>query len=703
VRGEPEGDLQVFAPRQLTTAETVTVKAASSCWSSTYCPEGKTEFLANDFHLDGIMDSFRRRRGHYYWQTSTTTNGGANWLELELSDYFKINGLWLRMSSCYGSGPQDVTIQSKGLHGSWVDETSITRTASTSATLIPTSFVATEVRLYISSWYLYGCASSDTLRLYSIQFDYSYRCPAGAFLNVTTLACDACPPGTNSYEGNAHVCLPLVGHALKKTQLPEVSSVGSSDSLLHISVHLSELPIVYEGALDYFIDMAPTAGELSEDSDCMQVWENTSVGFRATFRYDELNESCRLNVTQDVTSIIRRGVLGIFVMLSPVNITDDQVVVGQWLYTIPVIYPKSIVATKSVSEVWTPLWNSSLLPTHPGNFPASLHFYQTHLFQLKKDYLVYHDGDDAWIRIQLDQEHFDMSVKYVLLSTSYDARDESAVVHNLTAQERQRASGRVDFQVRLQRCAACFLHVWAEVYLRRLTSSGAREVHYAYKFAAVVVEDVDAGAGDTVTVTVTVPSGADTADADIEAAAPLVMPLGVAVPGMMAISLFSGVLSYFALVRGARAGTTDEQARFRILFVVIEFLDVGVDWLAFVLCRAEGDLNLEDNGVIEVALGLSVILSTFLFFGEGFLAVTAPAKMNKVVPALICIHFMGEDAFQLLLYAYAQACQAASGLGSSPSLMFSMCQAFLFVTGKLLALMFEQRRVPAFIGVPTEI
>eukprot|EP00971_Amphidinium_carterae_P308284 6126652-Amphidinium_carterae.1 len=95
------------------------------------------------------------------------------------------------------------------------------------------------------------------------------------------------------------------------------------------------------------------------------------------------------------------------------------------------------------------------------------------------------------------------------------------------------------------------------------------------QFAAVVVEDVDAGAGDTVTVTVTVPSGADTADADIEAAAPLVMPLGVAVPGMMAISLFSGVLSYFALVRGARAGTTDEQARFRILFVVIEFLDVG--------------------------------------------------------------------------------------------------------------------------------
>mmetsp|Transcript_20 Transcript_20/g.52 ORF Transcript_20/g.52 Transcript_20/m.52 type:complete len:754 (-) Transcript_20:57-2318(-) len=692
---------QMVAPRRLT-ADTVTVVSSSSCYGTYYCPNGKAELLSTDFHLDGFKDSYRRRRAYTFWQTSSSTNGAANWLRMEFSKPLYVKGLWLRMDTCHGSGPQGVTLQSMNSSGSWVDEKSVTRASSDVELYIPmtVTFVAKEVRLYVTSWYTWGCAGSDTLRLYSLQFDYSQMepCPAGTSMNSSyPFPCVDCPEGSNSYGGyEENGCLPLLGHALKTTQPPRVDSIGSAGSLLRITVHLSELPAIYEGDLHYVIDLAPTAGELSVDSECTEVWDNATGSYSATFRYDDLNTSCRLNVTEDASSIIRRGILGVFVVLTPTNDTMQQVVVGEWLYTVPVVYPKSVLGTKSISEVWEPLWNTSLLPTHPGNFRTSLLFFKTHLFQLEKEYLIYHDGDSAWVRLQLETETFALSVKYVLLSTSADASDESAIVHNLTAQERQTAPGRVDFQLQLQRCSACFLHVWAEVSLRRLTTESLPRIHYAYQVAPIVIEAKESDGDELAHMEV------EYADSSSRPAAPLVMPLGVAVPAMMAISFFTGVLSYFVLVSGTKGRTSAQQARFRYLFVVIEFLDVGMDWLAFVLCRAEGDLNLEDGGCIEVFLWLSVILSTLMFAGEGAIALAAPTWMNQVVPTLICIHFMGEDAFQLLLYAFAQACQASSGLGGSPSLMFSMCQAFLFVSGKLLALMFEQQRLPDFMGVPRE-
>jgi len=83
--------------------------------------------------------------------------------------------------------------------------------------------------------------------------------PCGAGQYFDSNVCLECPEGTHSH---AVECLPLLGKVLSELQAPSVSMVGDSFGVVHISVIVQALPQVYEGSLEYSVDIAPRADML---------------------------------------------------------------------------------------------------------------------------------------------------------------------------------------------------------------------------------------------------------------------------------------------------------------------------------------------------------------------------------------------------------------------------------------------------------
>ena len=124
-------------------------------------------------------------------------------------------------------------------------------------------------------------------------------------------------------------------------------------------------------------------------------------------------------------------------------------------------------------------------------------------------------------------------------------------------------------------------------------------------------------------------------------------------------------------------------------FLMLEFLDVGLDITTLVLTSASGDLEFANDhgGLVQAVLSWSVGFSVLMFCGE---LIGRKTLLDKVI-LLTCVHLIFEDLFQALVYTWAAATQAqedlawgATGAGAA--------QAFLFAAAKIVDVVVRQDR-----------
>lgn len=161
----------------------------------------------------------------------------------------------------------------------------------------------------------------------------------------------------------------------------------------------------------------------------------------------------------------------------------------------------------------------------------------------------------------------------------------------------------------------------------------------------------------------------------------------------------------------------------RRLFLLVEFIDSGMDVTTFLLVDGEGDLEFSnDAGAIRWSL-IAITACSVLFFlaelirwtGQGWRVFkarhaaagtgpattpvgVAPAAPGAGPPAArnvscwlrvaIVLHMGFEDTVQAVLYALVGASQAADGVGITTALWLAMVQTVLFMFGKFVGFFF---------------
>jgi len=410
-------------------------------------------------------------------------------------------------------------------------------------------------------------------------------------------------------------------------------------------------------ALAYSVDVAPSREALSPDAACDALWSHSAEALTVTLAYGQLGGACRLHASINSTSIVRTGWVGLFLVAKGAD--ANATVVAEWLYPVEITFLRSVVAVYEPLAAWAPTLVQGVR-VHSGAFKSTLRLYESNLYTDEKAVAVYKDGDRVFAEHLMNAEDLPMTPRLAWLSQVADAA--APAVHNLTGSisVQEVLPGFVRFSVQVATCRNCFLHVLSDVALsgRALSLAGAT----THSMIQRVPVDVLTSSG--------LPK--------------LAIPVGTALTlatlssilvGVLARSLMWGLAKF---MRGRSEITTCK-------FLAIETFDLVLDVLAYAMCKAEGDLEFEDDaGWVSKSLLISVVASGIIFFAEVGLLCCRRARSAQFLPWLVCAHLMLEDTFQLIMYAIVAASQMAIGIRGSDALVLAMTQACLCVVVKAI-------------------
>lgn len=130
-------------------------------------------------------------------------------------------------------------------------------------------------------------------------------------------------------------------------------------------------------------------------------------------------------------------------------------------------------------------------------------------------------------------------------------------------------------------------------------------------------------------------------------------------------------------------------------FLLVEFMDVLMDFMGYLLTKAEGDLDFANDptGIIaNVLLGTSILGAIAFALEVGLQA--QGNGIERAMGLLRPLHFAGEDVFQFLLYCAVAGGQASDTTGSSSMWLFALAQAVAFVVIKLVDMLCTSKEPP---------
>lgn len=327
-------------------------------------------------------------------------------------------------------------------------------------------------------------------------------------------------------------------------------------------------------------------------------------------------------------------------------------------------------------DVWETVWNSEIIDASP-EFPSSLRIYDGPSFETLETVLLYKAGEEIYIEHVLDTIDWAMSVKWVILSASTDPVH---MVYNISSSLRTFSSspGSVKFGARAELCSNCYVMVWSATTTGgRLLSESDNAAHFAYSYKRIFV-DV---AGHE----------------EMEILAELVFPTWVVIMTAFLVSFASAGVSQL-LVQRVKSKHGEGATMSIKTYFVVEIIDAALDATTYLLCRAEGDLELVNGRGVAIAIEVSVATSIILVLVEmGIFCKMRGRNLSWMIGWLVSLHILGEDSFQLVCFAFIQVSNAQSGLGTKYAILCALAQNSICLLAKFVGI-FERLLEDEFAG-----
>jgi len=485
--------------------------------------------------------------------------------------------------------------------------------------------------------------------------------------------CSPCPSGWLS-TGNSS-CQEMVSSFRTHSPAdPSLSATGEDNGVARLSLTVDPLPTnLYDADLAYSVDIALDADSLSRGSSCDSLWDHSTNEFSVSLKYAQLNGLCRLKAEDRESHIATMGVLGLFLLNKR---EGANTIVKSWVFPLELLFPMAVVSTYTKKSLIA--YPPKLLATgslaYEGAFGGILKLYEKHDYKTVKENISYWGGDRLYAELSLDDYSPDLPSDLPMTLVAAwvsEFPDPMMEMHtNLTAIAEEEGPGLVRFNAELEECTPCYLHVQCSV---ALPGAGRR---LASQHDLLFREPIDVFKATTPPPEEELPLLSH----------PVELVLILSFLGAVVLTCFFSV----ALCLASRDDKDGEGKSEYWKFFVVEFFDVITDIGTYILCKEEGDLEFQNDpdGVLMTALIVSVVFSASCWFFEMLFLIHPKTQkcFHKHLKLFSCFHALGEDLFQFCLYMVVAFSQAASGGGTSMTLIAANSQVVVFLLAKLLEL-----------------
>ena len=514
-----------------------------------------------------------------------------------------------------------------------------------------------------------------------IDLPLTQLCPAGQIHNGTSCEdcasgfydarpeadeCFKCPTNTSSDPGSAD-CLPLLAPWVQQQVPPNMTVTRNFAGKIQVVLKVPVLPSHFYGipeAPAYYVDVAPSKESLQPRGACSVLWQyhvqNTELAdVIGELTYDDLNDQCQMNETQDGDLIYRDGFLGIYVLVTgSIDSTAS-------FFALPL----QLKFTRNAEGLYT---GFVTVGSHHidqqvflvGNFHSTVSLFRSESFDQPLDPAVYIIGDVVYAEHRLEAENLDLQVVKAWISSSDDPNDWAASSQNLSdsgflTEQNNLGRTRFTFEAREQSCRLCFLHVLSHV---TQLSDGRRlsmqEMH-ALKFRQIVIQPG-------------------------EEALAFIMPIHYSMGLAVLVGLFGCILSL--IYKCHRPNPTEWRCWCIPAWLALESFDCFLDIAAWLSANFTGDLEFsDDNGIVSKALFVSTIVSCSLFIVEVLVTCCGGFQhCPSLLKFLEAFHLGFEDLFQATFYTLATVSELVdSDHGVGPAIIFALFQALIGTGFKL--------------------